>query len=124
MEWNSIGPQGEPGPPGLGVQAWYIAQSDLQMVNPGSKSFPAIVLCEVGDYVTGGGYNIQANNPGCVAVVRSMADGQDEWSVQVVNECDTQIRLLSQEVCIGGHTTEGRKVLLTLPPCCSIAVHG
>jgi hypothetical protein len=102
MEWNSKGPQGKPGPPGLGVQEWYTAQSDPQMVNPGSRSFPASALCEVGDYVTGGGYNIQADNPGCVAVVWSMADGQDEWSVQVVNECDTQIWFLSQAVCIGG----------------------
>jgi hypothetical protein len=100
LQWNIQGPPGEPAPPGLAGMAWYTTQSDPQRVNPDSKSFPATALCEIGDYVTGGGYNIQADNPGCVAVVWSMADGQDEWSVQVVNECDTEIWFLSQAVCV------------------------
>jgi hypothetical protein len=102
LQWNIQGPQGEPGPPGLtAASAFYTVQSDPQRVSPGSESFPAIAWCSssIGDYVTGGGYNIQADNPGCVAVVWNMADGSDEWSVQVVNECDTEIWFLAQAVC-------------------------
>lgn len=98
LEWNIQGPQGEPGL--SGAQEWYTTQSDPQRVDPGSESFPATALCEVGDYVTGGGHNIEAVNPGCVAVVWSMADGQDQWSVQIVNECDTEISFLAQAVCV------------------------
>lgn len=89
------------GPPGLGVGLEsYTAQSDPQMVNPHSASFPAIASCSTRGLVTGGGYNIQADNPGCVAVVWSMAEPPDEWSVKVVNECDTEISFLAQAVCV------------------------
>jgi hypothetical protein len=100
LQWNIQGPPGEPAPPGLAVGLeYYTVRSPPALVNPGS-GFIATAVCSPGDQVTGGGFNIQADNPGCVAVVWSMADGQDEWSVQVVNECDTEIWFLSQAVCV------------------------
>lgn len=98
LEWNIQGPRGERGL--TGEHEWYTSESDPQEVNPGSESFPAFAMCEVGDQVTGGGYNIEANNPGCVAVIWNMADGSDQWSVQVMNDCDTGISFLAQAVCV------------------------
>jgi hypothetical protein len=77
---------------------YYTAQSPPGLVNPGSGLI-ATAVCSPGDQVTGGGFNIQADNPGCVAMVRSTPDGPSEWSVKVINQCDTEVWFLAEAVC-------------------------
>lgn len=99
LEWNSKGPQGEPGPPGIaGALETYTISSSEQEVEAGSRG-EAYAECEAGDLVTGGGFVFLVESPGCAVVEENFPEELDSWLVTVKNECDEEVTFTAWAVC-------------------------
>jgi hypothetical protein len=99
LEWNSKGPQGEPGPPGIaGELATYTRSSSEQEVEPDLRG-EAYAECDAGDLVTGGGYVFLIESPGCAVVEENFPEDLDSWLVTVKNECDEEVYVTAWAVC-------------------------
>lgn len=90
------GDAGAPGYPGADGVPGLVQRSAPRTLEPGEQ-LSWVVFCNTGEAAVSGG--VSSERPDLVTVVRSFADGFF-WSVEVLNDSTTQVRVHGWAMCI------------------------
>ena len=103
VKWNQTGPQGPPGP----APQIYTVDQQAAVIQP-QQNTPGDVYCNIGDHVTGGGYNLEGISISDLSQievnysipVNSTGNANDGWGVDVYNTSPDTVYLYVYAECM------------------------